>query len=55
MAVAKGSGYDAHASESGSVRARLCRVCWLWKCSERPAGAKAVVTQGLVQMAGGGG
>ena len=29
--------------------------CWLWKCSERPAGAKVAVTQGSVQMAGGGG
>ena len=44
-----------HAVESGSVRARLCRVSWLWKFSERPAGAKAAVTQGLVQMASGGG
>ena len=25
------------------------------ECSERPVGAKAAVTQGLVQMAGGGG
>ena len=48
VAVAKGSGYDAHAAESGSVRARSCRVSWLWKCSERPAGAKAAVIQGLV-------
>ena len=29
--------------------------CWLWKCSERSAGAKGPVTQGSVQMAGGGG
>ena len=43
------------ANQGGSVRARSCRVSWLWKCSERPAGAKAAVTQGLVQMAGGGG
>ena len=28
---------------------------WRWRCSERPAGAKAAVTQGSVQMAGGGG
>ena len=53
MAVAKGSGYDAHAAESGSVRARSCRVSWLWKCLERPAGARRQWTQGLVQMAGG--
>ena len=29
MAVAQGSGYDAHTAESGSVRARSCRVSWL--------------------------
>ena len=29
--------------------------CRRWRCSERPAGAKATVTQGSAQMAGGGG
>ena len=29
--------------------------CWRWRCSERPAGAKAAVTQGSAEMAGGGG
>ena len=29
--------------------------CQRWRCSERPGGAKAAVTKGSAQMAGGGG